>query len=69
MLAVKRGYIIDSANVNLKKDHSVLKYIGSDKMLHITESKVDVYQFTIDRNAKPQRIVLKSTDSIKIDKP
>ena len=37
--AVKRGYIIDCANVNIQQGSS-LKFLHPDKLLLITENKV-----------------------------
>ena len=49
ILAVKRGYIIDSVNVNIQSSNTSLKFIPQDKLLLITEKKVEVYNFTIDK--------------------
>lgn len=63
---MKKGYILDSATVNLKHESSFLEYIGNETLLHVTPKKVEVYSFKINTNIKPFRIVIKSKDSIKI---
>ena len=68
ILAVKKGYIIDSASVNIQNNTS-LKFIYPDRLVLITENKVELYHFSLDRNAKPHRIVLKPRDSISISSP
>lgn len=38
--AVRKGYIIDSANVNISSEHNYLKYISHQKLMHVSEFKV-----------------------------
>lgn len=40
ILALKRGYVLDSATVNLKTEQSMLQYVGSDTLLHISNKKI-----------------------------
>lgn len=36
-------------------------------MLHISAKKIEVYSFFVNLNVKPNRIIIKSKDSIKIN--
>lgn len=40
VIAAKKGYIIDSVNVNNKSENSILRYMGQQKLLHITTKRV-----------------------------
>jgi hypothetical protein len=37
---MKKGYVIDSANINLHKENSTLKYLGNNILIHISDKKV-----------------------------
>ena len=39
ILAFKKGYIIDSAMINVKNEHSILEYIGDEKLLHLSDRR------------------------------
>ena len=47
----------------------MLKYIAPDRLLLISNKKIEVYQFCVDQKSVPPRIVISSLDAIKIDKP
>lgn len=66
ILALKKGYILDSATVNLKNEPSYLEYIGNDTLLHISQKRIEVYSFVINMIAKPYRIIIKPKDSIRM---
>lgn len=40
ILAVKKGYIIDTVNSNIDNDHTVLRYLGNDRLIHVLTHKV-----------------------------
>jgi hypothetical protein len=67
MFAIKDGYIIDHADTNIQADDSVLVYRG-DQLLHVCETKLYIYDFKIITNTQPNRIAIKSIDSIEINK-
>lgn len=67
ILAAKDGFIIDAANTNIQEDGSCLVYQG-DHLLHVSESKLFIYGFKILTNVKPNKIELRSLDSIEINK-
>ena len=67
ILALKRGYILDSATVNLRQEDAHLYYLGQDLLLHISPKKVDVYHFSLKMESKPYRIILYPTDSISLN--
>lgn len=64
--AVRKGYVIDSANVNISSENNYLKYISHQKLMHVSDCKVEIYQFKVDITVHPPRIGLESTDSIEI---
>lgn len=66
ILALKRGYILDSATVNLKNQESYLEYIGNETLLHISQKKIEVYSFCVNMINKPYRIIIKPKDSIRM---
>ena len=39
ILTFKKGYIIDSVNINIKVEHSSLKYIGQDTLIHYSDKR------------------------------
>jgi len=67
ILAAKDGFIIDAANTNIQEDGSCLVYQG-DHLLHISEDKFFIYGFRIMTAVKPNKIELRSLDSIEIRK-
>ena len=68
IFALKKGYILDSATVNMKNDNSRLFYYGQDTLLHICPSKIEVYNFSLRLESKPFRIFLSPRDSIQLNK-
>lgn len=40
VIAAKKGFIIDAANINIKTETSSLKYMSFSKLLHITNKRV-----------------------------
>ena len=68
IFALKKGYILDSATVNMKNEESRLFYYGQDTLLHISASKVEVYNFSLRLESKPFRIFLNPKDSIHLSK-
>lgn len=69
ILAVKKGYIIDSAYLNIREESTFLRYIGNNRLLHLSPQKAEVYRFKIDFTSNPPRIDIISLDSIQIKKP
>lgn len=68
IMAIKNGYLIDTVNLTVKEDGEVLKYLHPNTLLHITRKNVEVYNFSIDMSVKPEKISLKSIDSIEFTK-
>ncbi len=64
--AVRKGYVIDNAKVDRKVGYNHLKYLSNNKLIHVSDSKVEVYRFIIDQELHPPRIRVESTDSIEI---
>jgi hypothetical protein len=64
--AVRKGYVIDNANVNILAGNNHLRYLSNNKLIHVTDHKVEVYNFSIDETVHPPRIIVDSTDSIQI---
>jgi hypothetical protein len=64
IIAAKKGFIIDSINVNIQGKESRLIYLSNEKLLHIDDTRVEVYELKIDTTVKPNRIKLNSIDSL-----
>ena len=39
ILTFKKGYIMDSVNINVKVENSFLKYIGSNTLVHFSNKR------------------------------
>ena len=63
ILAIKNGYVIDSANVNIQSQETQLVYIGEKKLVHLCNKRVDLYGFSVNEN-NPPKINVGSIDSI-----
>jgi hypothetical protein len=66
IMAIKNGYLIDTVNVSVNEEGEILKYIHPQTILHITKKNVEVYNFSINMAVKPEKIVLRSIDSIEL---
>lgn len=67
ILVAKKGYIVDSVNINLQVESSYLKYLPRRKILvHIEKDSMDLYSFKINLITVPHRIQLAALDSIAI---
>ena len=65
ILVAKKGYIVDSVNINLQIESSYLRYLPRKQILvHIEKNSMDLYSFKINVNSIPHRIQLTSLDSI-----
>ncbi len=64
MIAAKKGFIIDSVNVNNKSENSILMYMGQQRLLHVTAKRVEVYSLKVNIANVPNRMILKSIDSL-----
>ncbi len=63
---MRKGYVIDFANVNIQAGNNYLRYLSNNKLIHVTDYKAEVYHFSIDETLLPPRIIVNSTDSIEI---
>lgn len=61
---MKEGYMIDSAKVDVQEGKSLLKYVGRNRLLLITQSKIEEYEFVLHEKSPPYRLLIKSLDSI-----
>lgn len=66
--ALKKGYILDTANVNLKHEESKLYYLGQNNLLHVSSKKIQLYNFMIKTASKPFHIKINPCDSIELNK-
>lgn len=66
IMAIKNGYLIDTVNVSVNEEGEILKYIHPQTILHITKKNVEVYNFSINMAVKPEKILLRSIDSIEL---
>ena len=70
ILAAKNGYILDSASVNIQAGNAKLKYISNQRLIHITDSKLEIYKLSILTNVVPNKIQVTALDALEIkDKP
>ena len=69
ILTFKKGYIIDSVNINIKIEHSYLKYIGQDTLIHFSNKRFEIYDYEFKTNVKPYKVVVNSRDSMEISLP
>ena len=40
ILAFKKGYMIDSVSISVSIDHSILKYIGHERLIHVSDKRI-----------------------------
>lgn len=69
ILAFKKGYIIDSVSISVSTENSILKYIGDERMIHISDRRIEIYEFKLNSSSKPYRIKVSPLDSISIRTP
>lgn len=67
IIAAKKGFIIDSISINIQGEESRLIYLNNNKLVHINDDKVELYEIRIDLTVKPNRIRVKSIDSLEIE--
>ena len=68
IMMFKRGYMVDTAYVNSKKDpDSYLRLYPDRRVVFIAPGQVDMYNLTLDLLANPPKISLDSTDSIMVN--
>ncbi len=66
ILAAKNGYILDSANVNIQSGNAKLKYISNQRLIHISDRKVEIYKMNILTNVVPNKIQVLPIDALEI---
>ena len=66
ILAAKNGYILDSANVNIQSGNAKLKYISNQRLIHISDRKVEIYKMSILTNIVPNKIQVLPIDALEI---
>ena len=69
ILAFKQGYIIDSVGISSAIDNPNLKYLGEERLVHVSDKRIEIYKFRILTNVRPHKIEVKSIDSIIITPP
>ncbi len=45
---MKEGYMIDSAKVDIQEEKSMLKYMGKNRLLLVSQSKIEEYHFHLN---------------------
>ena len=58
IIAIKRGYILDSARVNKDTNDCHLKFFAQSKLLHISTARLEIYNFLLNANTIPAKISL-----------
>ena len=69
ILLLKKGYVLDSVNINVKLKHSVLRYIGDNRIIHFNNKFLELYHFDLNNKAKPYKIKINPIDSVQINLP
>ena len=64
VLVVKKGYILDSVRMASKKEKIKFIYFNDGTLFCVSQSKVEVYNFSIDFTVNPYKIVTQPKDSI-----
>lgn len=67
IIAAKKGFIIDSISINIQGEDSRLVYLNNNKLVHINDNRAELYEIRIDLAVKPNRIRVKSIDSLEIN--
>lgn len=61
--------MIDAANINVKIDHSHLKYIGQNRLVHYSDKRLELYNFILKTDVKPYKIQVNTFDSMEVYTP
>lgn len=69
ILAFKQGYIIDSVSMSSAIDNPNLIYLGEEKLVHVSDRRIEIYEFRILTKVKPYKIEVKPRDSIILNPP
>lgn len=64
ILAAKNGYILDSANVNIQSGNAKLKYVSNQRLIHISDKKLEIYKMRILTNVVPNKIQVSPIDAL-----
>jgi hypothetical protein len=48
LAVMKEGYMLDSAKLVIQGEKSMLKYMGSNRLVVVTESKIEEYEFKLN---------------------
>lgn len=67
ILAAKNGYILDSANVSIQSGNAKLRYISNQRLIHISDTKVEIYKMSILTNVVPNKIQITPIDALEIN--
>jgi hypothetical protein len=67
ILAAKNGYILDSANVSIQSGNARLRYISNQRLIHISDKKVEIYKMSILTNVVPNKIQITPIDALEIN--
>lgn len=69
ILAFKQGYILDSVSISSTVDNPNLRYLGDEKLVHVSDKKLELYQFKIATDTKPYSIKINPIDSVQLSLP
>jgi hypothetical protein len=67
--AFKNGVAIDNVSTNFREENCFLKNLSKNILAHVLKEKIDVYEFKLNENVKPEHIILGCIDSIELKKP
>ena len=69
ILAFKKGYFIDSVNLQINQGRSYLKYVGHDTIVHLSNQTFEIYDYRLDTSVRPYRVKVKSKDCMSLKLP
>ena len=64
ILAAKNGYILDSANMNIHSGNAKLRYISNQRLIHISDTKLEIYKMSILTTVVPNKIQVTPVDAL-----
>ena len=50
--------MIDSVVINVQTENSILKYIGDERLIHISDRRFEIYEFRLNTLSKPYKIII-----------
>ena len=61
--------MLDSASISSPEDGCRLQYLEYDKVVHCSDVRLEVYDFSLDLNSQPYKIKISPQDSLTLSVP